>query len=265
MDLNIFNLLTFFIIYSIAGWLMESTVRSMSERKFINTGFLKGPFCPIYGLGCIIMILFLEKFKDNILMLFLVCFIVLSVWEYIVGAYLEKTFHTKYWDYSYHRFNIKGRVCLTNSICWGLLGILFINYIHPFVQEKIILINPIVLKIIIYFVTIIFVIDTIISIIKTKNIKNTLDRVNELNNQIKEKLEEIKNLSAKKYKEEIIDSLQETIEMLNKKKDRIYRKLYMRVYRLKEAFPNIETKEITEILSQKIEKIKNIHKEKENK
>ena len=121
MDIEIFSLLTYFVIYSIAGWILESTVRSVIEKKIINTGFLIGPFCPIYGIGCIIILLFLERFKEQTIILFGICVLVLSTWEYFVGFILEKIFHTKYWDYSEQRFNIKGRVCLTNSICWGVL------------------------------------------------------------------------------------------------------------------------------------------------
>lgn len=265
MNIEIFNLLTYFVIYSIAGWILESTVRSVIEKKIINTGFLRGPFCPIYGIGCIIILLFLERFKENTFILFLICLVVLSTWEYFVGFILEKIFHTKYWDYSKQRFNIKGRVCLTNSICWGILGVLFIRYIHPFIQSKVMLINPKVLNLIIYTIIILFIIDTITSIIKTKNIKTTLEKVNLLNTQIKERLEEIKKIDTKKAKDDIVESLQRTIDELNKKKDKIFKNLYMRVHRLKEAFPAIETREITEILNRKIEIIKKTHKEKENK
>src|SRR5690625_478768 len=98
MEQQIFILLAYFIIYSILGWIMESIFRSICEKKMINTGFLKGPFCPIYGIGAIIMILFLKDFKNNTVLLFLISMIVLTLWEYIVAVILEKTFHIKYWD-----------------------------------------------------------------------------------------------------------------------------------------------------------------------
>ena len=69
MKYQIFELLTFFVIYSFAGWVMESIFRSLCERKIINTGFLKGPYCPIYGIGAIIIFIFLDGFKDNIIRL----------------------------------------------------------------------------------------------------------------------------------------------------------------------------------------------------
>ena len=242
METNLFNLWTYFIIYSICGWILESVYRSFREKKIINTGFLNGPMCPIYGIGAIIMILFLGKFSKNIIVLFLVSFIVLSIWEYIVGVYLEKTFKTKYWDYSDHKINIKGRVCLSNSICWGILGVLFIKYIHPFIKHEISSINLNVLKVIVLIITLIFVIDTIMSIVKTKNIKETL--------------EELKKIKTN----DIISKNQLSIEKLKKKKNRLLRSLYWRVYRLKKAFPTLDTKEIREILEKKIEVIKKSQK-----
>lgn len=256
MEYTIFNLWTYFIIYSIAGWVLESVFRSFCEKRLLNTGFLNGPFCPIYGIGSIIMFLFLEVFRDNIVLLFLVSFFILSVWEYIVGVLLEKIFKTKYWDYSDHTINIKGRVCLFNSICWGILGVLFIRYIHPFVEQSIELFNPFIVKYAVFIITILFVIDTIVSILTTINIGTALQKIEEINSQIKDKLEEIKILNNKNIKTNMIENLQIKIEALKNKKNRLFRKVYKRVYRLKRAFPSIQSSEITEILSRKIELIK---------
>lgn len=256
MKYQIFELLTYFVVYSFAGWVMESIFRSISERKLINTGFLKGPFCPIYGIGAIIIYVFLSGFKENILLLFLAGFIVLSVWEYLVGILLEKIFHTKYWDYSDHKFNIQGRVCLTNSIYWGILGVIFIHYIHPFVVSKLQIIDSIYLEVIVYCSLILITIDAIITIVKMKNLSAALEKIEKLNAQIKEKLEEVKDLGKDKTKKEIAENIQEIIHKLDMKKSRIIKKLYKHVYRLKKAFPAIESKEITEILNKKIEIIK---------
>lgn len=256
MEYTILNLWTYFIIYSIAGWCLESVYRSFCEKKLINTGFLNGPFCPIYGIGAIIMLLFLKQFKENIVILFIISFLVLSIWEYAVGVLLEKIFKTKYWDYSDHKINIKGRVCLFNSISWGILGVIFTRYIHPYIENNLGMLNINVLKIVMYIISIIFVIDAIVSIVKTKNIKTALQKVEELNDQIKEKLEEIKKLSNKNLKNDIVENMQDKIDVLRKKKNRLFRRLYKRVYRLKKAFPDIQSKEITEILSRKIELIK---------
>ena len=254
-----FHLLTYFVIYSFLGWGLESIVRTICERKIINTGFLIGPFCPIYGFGAIIMILFLNQYKNNIILLFIVSVIALSLWEYIVGVLLEKFFHTKYWDYSNHKFNFKGRICLTNSIAWGILGVLFINYIHPFIIQLIGYMNFTYLAIGTSIIALILLIDAIISVVKIKNIQSTLQKVEEINEQIKQKLSELKE----KEKISANDNLQNLINRLKTRRDRTIKHLYRRAYRLKKAFPAIDTKEFTEILNKKIEfKHKNIKKEK---
>ncbi len=254
-----FQLLTYFVIYSFLGWVLESIVRTICERKIINTGFLIGPFCPIYGFGAIIMILFLNQYKNNIILLFIVSVIALSLWEYIVGVLLEKFFHTKYWDYSNHKFNYKGRICLTNSIAWGILGVLFINYIHPSIIQIIGYMDFTYLAIGASIIALILLIDAIISVVKIKNIQSTLQKVEEINEQIKQKLSELKE----KEKISANDNLQNLINHLKTRRDRTIKHLYRRAYRLKKAFPAIDTKEFTEILNKKIEfKHKNIKKEK---
>ena len=249
MDNTFFHILTYFVIYSFLGWILESIVRTICERKIINTGFLIGPFCPIYGFGAIIMILFLDQFKNNIILLFFSSFIILSLWEYIVGVLLEKFFATKYWDYSDHKFNYKGRICLTNSIAWGILGVLFINYIHPTITQLLEHVDFIYVAIITSIIAVILLIDAIISIIKVKNIKTTLEKIEEINEQIKQKLLELKD----REKISANDNIQNLINNLKARRDRTMRHLYRRAYRLKKAFPAIDTKEFTEILNKKIE------------
>lgn len=254
MNINLIELTTYFIVYSFLGWVMESIVRSICERKIINTGFLRGPFCPIYGIGATIMFLFLEGFANKPILLFVIAIIVLTTWEYLVGVFLEKTFQTKYWDYSDHKLNFQGRICLTNSICWGILGVLFVKYIHPFIQGMIAKVDTNLLNYSMAILFVIFVVDTIMTVIHVKSIKATLEHIENINKEIKEKLKEIKNI--RKEKEEKVsttENMQQMIEKLKKKRNRMILHLYKNVHRLKKAFPAINTKEITEILNQKIE------------
>ena len=253
MEFNWFDILTYFIIYSFLGWIMESIFRSIAEKKLINTGFLRGPFCPIYGFGAIIMFIFLENLQNKPIILFIVSVIVLTAWEYIVGVLLEKIFKTKYWDYSEHKFNFQGRICLTNSIYWGILGIVFIKYIHPFMQNMVSKEDTKLLTYIIAILSIVFIIDMITTSIKVKNIKTTLEKVERLNKEIKEKLKEIRKLKKNSEVSNSVENIQAMVEKLKKKRNRIILRLYKNVYRLKKAFPAISTKEITEILNKKIE------------
>ena len=247
MTNTFFYIVTYFVIYSFLGWVLESIVRTICEKKIINTGFLIGPFCPIYGFGAIIMILFLSKFENNIILLFLSSLIVLSIWEYIVGVILEKLFKTKYWDYSDHKFNYKGRICLTNSLAWGILGVLFIKYIHPFIQNLIGNINYIIIILISSVIAMILLVDAIISIVKIKNIRATLQKIEKINEQIKEKLLELKEINISN------ENIQILIDKMKSRRDKSLKRLYKRAYRLKKAFPAIDTKEFTEIVNKKVE------------
>ena len=240
---------------------MESIFRSICEKKAINTGFLKGPFCPIYGVGAVIMIVFLKEFQSNLLLLFVVSTIVLTVWEYVVGFFLEKIFHTKYWDYSDKKINLNGRICLTNSLAWGILGVVFVKFIHPFMENLITKVNINVIIYVEVILCIVLIVDMITTIIHVKNIKFTLQKIEKLNKEIKDKIKEISESTLlKKEKEEklsAVENIQCVIEDLKKKRNRMILHLYKNVYRLKKAFPAINTAEIAEILNKKNE-LKNI-------
>jgi len=192
--INVLRLFSYFFIYSFFGWILESVYKTIYEKKWVNSGFLYGPLCPIYGTGAIIMILFLSSFKNNIFLLFLVAVIVLSIWEYFVGWLLEKLFNTKYWDYSNNRFNIQGRICMFNSIVWGILGVIFIGLVHPTIEGKIFLIKQNVLLYITIVLTIPFLIDTIKSVMKVKAINKAIDKFKIIGDNLKDKLEELKEL-----------------------------------------------------------------------
>lgn len=251
-----FDLLTYFIIYSFLGWVMESIVRTISEKKLINTGFLHGPFCPIYGIGAIIMFLFLDNFENKPIILFFIAIIVLTFWEYIVGVMLEKMFKTKYWDYSEQKFNFQGRICLVNSICWGVLGVLFVKYIHPFIQKMILRVDKQLLQYIVCIIFFVVIVDMIVSIIKMKNIKSTLERIEQLNKEIKDKLKEIKVIKKDAENTISVENIKQLVNKLKKKRNKTVLHLYRNVYRMKKAFPAINTKEITEVLNKKVEKYK---------
>lgn len=268
MGAKIFEILTYFIIYSFLGWVMESIVRTIAERKLINTGFLKGPFCPIYGIGAMIMFLFLDKFENKPILLFFISIIVLTIWEYLVGVLLEKMFKTKYWDYSDKKFNFQGRICLENSIYWGILGVVFVKYIHPFIQNLVSNVDMISRYYLVSMILLVVVVDMVTSIVKVKNIGATLKKIEELNEEIKEKLKEIKNIKdeIEKSAEEFTanNNMQQIIDKLKKKRQKTMLRLYKRVYRLKKAFPAIDTQEITAILSEKIETRKKAKNKEEN-
>lgn len=260
---NILQFILYIIIYSFFGWILESVLKTIYQKKFVNSGFLNGPICPIYGFGAIIMELCLSSLRDKPIILFITAFLLLSLWEYIVGYLIEKIFKTKYWDYSNLRFNIQGRVCLKNSIYWGLLGLIFVKLVHPFIESIVKLIPINTLFYIDIIIGVVILIDTIITIIQIANIDVAIQKLNDLSENIKSKVEELKGLKdkAKTKTEEFEKSNIENVEKLIKDLKATQAKLKIRIYkqanRLKKAFPTMKSETITQFLSQKID-LKNL-------
>ena len=133
LGISIWRLLAYFIIYSFIGFalFMYNVLESRQS-------FLYGPFCGIYGVGAVIMIMFLNKyFNKNNHILFLGGFIVGSVVEYLISLIGELMLNVRWWDYSNRFLNINGRICLLYSIFWGLLAIYLMRVINPRVDKLI--------------------------------------------------------------------------------------------------------------------------------
>ncbi|MGC8764715.1 MAG: putative ABC transporter permease [Brevinematia bacterium] len=129
---NIINLILYFSITSFMGWCIETIYRSIRNKKFINPGFLYGPFLPIYGFGAIFIYLAdLYLGRISIFLKIPLWFIITSALEYISSWILEKIFSLKLWDYSNHKFNLNGRISLTFSIIWTLFSAFAIYVVQP--------------------------------------------------------------------------------------------------------------------------------------
>lgn len=183
-----------FMIYSVIGWLIEIIVVGTEEKKFINRGFMIGPYLPIYGYSSIIMIFYLNHYKDNIITVFLLAVVVCSIMEYLVSYFLEKMFNARWWDYSTRKFNINGRVCLTNAFAFGLLGVLLVYIVNPFFEELLLRVNSKWLILIALWLCIIYISDLIISLEVTFKLKNKVrklkkDNTEEFNIKVKEMIE----------------------------------------------------------------------------
>jgi uncharacterized membrane protein/HD superfamily phosphodiesterase len=136
--ISIFQAIVLFAIYSFMGWIIEAVYRSISDRQFINPGFLYGPFIPIYGFGAAFIIILEFLIHHWPLPIKLIVYgIVLTFIEYFTGFIFEKVFKVKLWDYSDDRFNIQGRVSLLFSLCWTALALIFITFIHPVVLRHV--------------------------------------------------------------------------------------------------------------------------------
>ena len=137
MSINAYEMIWIFMIYAFIGWCVEVIYVGLNSGKFVNRGFLNGPYCPIYGFGVLIVLSLLTPLKDDLLALFIGSVVVTSALEFITGLILEKVFAKRWWDYSDVPFNLMGYVCLKFSIFWGLGCMFVVNIIHPYIYRLI--------------------------------------------------------------------------------------------------------------------------------
>ncbi len=168
------NIILYFFIYAFLGWLLETAFCILTTGVFTKRGFLYGPICPIYGFGAILLIESLKNIKTNTVGKFFVGMIAFTIFEYVVSVVLESLFGLRWWDYTGQPFNFQGRVSLSFSIVWGILGVIFVEKIHPFItkviEKKIVLISNKKKVIILYSFVFITIIDFICSVVKYVNI-----------------------------------------------------------------------------------------------
>lgn len=128
---DLYYLFYIFILYSIFGWIYESCLVSIQKKSLVNRGFLKGPVIPIYGCGALFVYLVLWGFRDNLLVVFWGGLFLATALEYLTSLIMELVFHTRWWDYSAHPLNFKGRISLFVSLFWGILSLLMIRIFQP--------------------------------------------------------------------------------------------------------------------------------------
>ncbi len=128
MNYTFYELAMLFFTYSFLAWLAETAVATVKEKDFRNRGFASGPFCFLYGFTGIILTVFLQELKGDVVFLFLGSMAVATAMEWFAGKLLERMKRKKWWDYSGKRWNFDGYICLQYSLLWGLLGFLAVRY-----------------------------------------------------------------------------------------------------------------------------------------
>lgn len=171
-----------FIIYSFIGWFMELIYVGIIDKKITNRGFLIGPICPIYGVGCVLIIILLSDFKSHPLGLFTLAIVIASILEYFTSYFMEKMFKARWWNYTQNKFNINGRICLETMVPFGLIACLVMYIVNPFIIEKLNQVPNIVLNIISIIFLILFIIDEVVSFNIINHYKKTVKKVSQEDN-----------------------------------------------------------------------------------
>lgn len=166
--------LFFFYFYCFFGWIFESTYVSVKSRKFVNRGFMRGPFLPIYGSGAIMMLVVSMPFQDNIFLTYAAGCIGATALELVTGMTMEALFKVRYWDYSGQRFNYKGHICLSSTIAWGFLTILMTEFLHKGVEKVIFAIPYTVVSAMTIVLTICLIVDFTLSFKAALDLRDVL-------------------------------------------------------------------------------------------
>lgn len=191
-----------FMIYSVLGWILESSCTVIVTKKFSNRGFLMGTYCPIYGVGVILILSLLKRYQSEPLVLFVMSIVICSLLEYTTSFLMEKIFKNRWWDYSNKKFNINGRICLETMIPFGLIGTFIFYGLNPFIFNILLSMPKIIVISIAIVLFIIFITDVIISlkiVVKLKNISKNIkiDSTDEITKKVKEIIAE-KNILGKR-------------------------------------------------------------------
>ena len=226
----VYNYLFLFVLYSTIGWTMEVIVSLIHRHRFINRGFLIGPSCPIYGVGGLVITIFLSKYMNDFLVFFVMTVLTCSILEYMASFIMEKVFHARWWDYSDKLFNLNGRICMETSISFGVVGSVMAYILNPLFMKLINSLPRIVVMIIVIISAILYMIDVFFSNKIMENLKDVnfgkRDNTEEITKKVKATFER-KNVFTKRIVEafpnfEVLR--RKTREKINKTKDEIKKK-----------------------------------------
>ena len=230
MDFRIYFFL--FLIYAIMGWCMEVVWGYIQTKKWVNRGFLIGPYCPIYGCGGLIITLCLSNYTDNPFAIFCMSIVLCGILEYLTSYIMEKIFKARWWDYRKRKFNINGRVCLETIIPFGLLSCMILYGTNPVFINLFEMMSEDALQISFVICILIFITDFIISFTVISRLRKTVKQVN--------KNETIDNT------EEITSKVKEILLSSKSALDR----------RLIKAFPKISIEDVKKRIKETTEQVK---------
>ena len=129
-SLDAYHFFALFAIYSMVGWLIESIYMSICNRKVTNRGFARGPFCPIYGVGCIGAYILFSPFKGRYWIIYILGCVTATLFEFVVGKAMIKYMGELWWDYKDKPFNYQGIICLESTLAWGIYALVVVHILH---------------------------------------------------------------------------------------------------------------------------------------
>lgn len=231
---TIINYVFMFFIFSAVGWAIECTYRSLGERKIINSGFLYGPMCPIYGTGCLVFDICLVPIsapvEKRLIIVLILGMILADTVEYATSYIMEKLFNARWWDYSGNFLNLHGRICFKHTCYWAIFAFVYVYIIAPMYRFALSFIPQSARTIAVLVILAIFTVDLIFTVKAAADINKLMKKLDSLKATVTEKAENIRNTAATTY-EAISNG-----EMLSEWKDEITQQYYEAVEKYKELY-----------------------------
>lgn len=222
--------LFFFYFYCFFGWIFESTFVSVKSRHFVNRGFMRGPFLPIYGSGAIMMLVVSMPFQDNIFLTYIAGCIGATVLELVTGVVMEALFKVRYWDYSNQKFNYKGHICLSSTVGWGFLTILMTEFLHKGVEKVVFAIPENIVTVLTIILSVYIVVDFTLSFKAAMDLRDILvglEKAREELERIQKRLDvliavasderELRKQERESRTEELVESLEERFNRIKER------------------------------------------------
>ena len=266
MELTLTQYFLLFMIYSIAGWVLEVTCKLIEYKRFINRGFLIGPYCPIYGWGAVAITFLLYRYSYDPLILFFMTLLTCSILEYATSWVMEKLFKARWWDYSKRKFNVDGRVCLGTMIPFGIFGMILTYVTNPLIISGLDKVNPTTLNIIAIVLLVIYLVDNVISSIVIFGFRKTTVQVGregkqDNTEQITKKVREILSSKSWMYRR-LVDAYPKLIAIKTKIKE-IKEEVRENAIEVKNSI-NEKAQDVKNTISEKKDEVKNTISEKIN-
>lgn len=203
-----------FYTYCFLGWCFETAYVSLLQRRFVNRGFIRGPMLPLYGSGAVMILFVALPLRGQPVALFFAGAIAATVLEYVTGWAMETLFKVKYWDYSEHRFQYKGRICLQSSVAWGVLSVLLISVIHPPIGAFVMGLPHFPAFLIASIISVLFAADLGYALRTALDLARVLEELTRLREQMGELREQLAE-AAQETRERLTDAAAETRERMN--------------------------------------------------
>lgn len=184
MPYSLIQWIAFFFIYGFLGWCYESAYVSIKHKRWVNRGFVRGPLLPLYGSGAILLLFVTIPFRDSLPLMFVAGAIGATALEYVMGVTMEALFKVRYWDYSKHKYNFQGHICLAATTLWGVFAIVIVKVVHRPIENLVMGLPETLVEILVMVVTVLFVADFALSFKAAMDIRDVLIKLEEVQREM---------------------------------------------------------------------------------